>query len=253
MIRSKFYYCSKENVLRYINTNRTQCKAMITFEVDKNGLSNVSKFIREHNHELALSSSKHLLKSARYISAEKAATINAMINASLRPIDCFNYMTEENHGDQNMDFAKRDCYNFISMLKAALIEPVDAKNLAKYFKKGRIANIVWRDNKSRLDYDCFGVNYHWQNVMFGCAFLSDETNCSFELLSNTFLESMENKAPVSIFTDKDQAMANDIGKVILETCHRLFLWHILKNAPSNLNSFNSSSEFHRGRYSHHLV
>ena len=62
----------------------------------------------------------------------------------------------------------------------------------------RIANFFWRDGRSKLDYDSFrdvvifdttyrtnkynlicapfvGINHHWKNVLFGCAFLIDET------------------------------------------------------------------------------
>ncbi|KAK4416826.1 protein FAR1-RELATED SEQUENCE 5 [Sesamum alatum] len=207
-----------------------------------------------------------------------------MKKAGLRPIDCFNYMSEECNGVQHVGFSKKDCYNFINTLKTTLIEPGDAQNLVRHFKgkantepgfyfdiqfnqEGRIANVFWRDNQSRIDYDCFGdlvifkttyrtnrydlvcapfvgVNHHWQNIMFGCGFLSDETTKSFYWLFNTFLESMGSKAPSSIFTDQDQAMANAIAGVFPNARHRLCLWHISKNAPSHLNSFNSSREFH---------
>ena len=65
----------------------------------------------------------------------------------------------------------------------------------------RIANFSWRDGRSKLDYDSFrdvifdttyqtkkynlicapfvGINHHWNNVLFGCAFLTDETTQSF--------------------------------------------------------------------------
>jgi hypothetical protein len=39
-----------------------------------------------------------------------------------------------------------------------------------------------------------GVNHHWQNVMFGFAFLFYETATSFIWLFKVFLESMEKKS-----------------------------------------------------------
>jgi hypothetical protein len=81
-------------------------------------------------------------------------------------------------------------------------------------------------------------------VMFGCAFLLDETTDSFKWLFNSFLESIGNRSPVTIFTDQDQAMSNAIEKVFPDThIHRLCLWHIAKNAPSHLGELNSNSEF----------
>ena len=84
-------------------------------------------------------------------------------------------------------------------------------------------NFFWRDGRSRVDYDCFGdvmvfdttyctdrynlicapfvgVSHHWQNVIFGCAFLLDETIASFKWLS------IVNQSPITIFTDQDQAI-----------------------------------------------
>ena len=70
-------------------------------------------------------------------------------------------------------------------------------------QENRMTNFLWRDGRSRVDYDCFGdvvvfdttyctnkynlictpfvgVNHSWKNVMFGCAFLLDETTDSFK-------------------------------------------------------------------------
>jgi len=129
-----------------------------------------------------------------------------------------------------------------------------------------LTNVFWRDGKSKVDYDCFGdvvifdttyrtnksnlvcapfvgVNHHWQNVMFGCALLLDETSVSFTWLFKVFLESMGNKQPKTIFTDQDGAMAKAIAEVMPDTRHRLCLWHIAQNAPSHLGSLNSNHRF----------
>ncbi|WCJ42894.1 hypothetical protein M5689_023674 [Euphorbia peplus] len=56
---------------------------------------------------------------------------------------------------------------------------------------------------------------------------------------------MGDKAPHTIFTDQDQAMANAISVVFPETRHRLCIWHISQNAPSHLGNLNSDKEFQR--------
>ena len=116
----------------------------------------------------------------------------------------------------------------------------------------RIANFFWRDGRSKLDYDSFrdvifdttyqtkkynlicapfvGINHHWNNVLFGCAFLTDETTQSFIWLFETFFTAMGVRQPKSIFTNQDQAMANAIHMIFTESRHRLCLWHINKNA-----------------------
>ncbi|KAK2638653.1 hypothetical protein Ddye_026448 [Dipteronia dyeriana] len=106
---------------------------------------------------------------------------------------------------------------------------------------------------AKLDYDCFGdvvcfdttfqtnkynlicapfvgVNHHWKNILFGCAFLIDESTESFVWLFRSFLEAMGNKQPKSIFTNNDKAMSKIIEIVFPETRHQLCTWHISKNA-----------------------
>ena len=100
-------------------------------------------------------------------------------------------------------------------------------------KEGRMTNFFWRDGRLKINYEYFGdvvifdttyrtnrynlvcasfvrVNHHWQNIMFGCAFLSDETTTSFQWLFKSFLESMGGKQTKTIITDQDQVMGNTI-------------------------------------------
>jgi len=129
-----------------------------------------------------------------------------------------------------------------------------------------LTNVFWRDGKSVVDYNCFGdvvifdttyrsnkynlicapfvgVNHHWQNVIFGCALLFDESEVSFAWLFKAFLESMGNQQPKTIFTAHHPVMAKAIGEVMPNVCHRLCLWHIAKNAPSHLGSLISDQRF----------
>ena len=55
-----------------------------------------------------------------------------------------------------------------------------------------------------------GVNHPWKNVLFGYAFLLNETAISSIWLFETFLESMGNQKSKTIFTDQCQAMKNVI-------------------------------------------
>ena len=89
-----------------------------------------------------------------------------------------------------------------------------------------MTDFFWRDGRLRVDYDCFrdvvvfdttyhtnkynlicapfvGVNHYWQNVMFGCAILLDETIDSFKwLLSNSWTQ-WGNRLPITIFIAQD--------------------------------------------------
>ncbi|XP_056159222.1 protein FAR1-RELATED SEQUENCE 5-like [Syzygium oleosum] len=97
-----------------------------------------------------------------------------------------------------------------------------------------------------------GLNHHWKNVLFGCAFLLDETIASFVWAFQSFLEAMGNKAPKTIFIDQDHAMANAIKTVLPNTNHRLCVWHIAKNATHHIGHLLRNPSF-RDNYWHKLL
>ncbi|XP_050368937.1 protein FAR1-RELATED SEQUENCE 3-like [Argentina anserina] len=159
-----------------------------------------------------------------------------------------------------------DAQSLINMFKTKQIEDPMFFYTVQVDQDNRMTNFLWRDGKSKTDFDCFGdivmfdttyrtnkynmicapfvgVNQHWKNVLFGCAFLLDETTASFIWLFETFLEAMEGKKPKTIFIDRCQAMANAIEKVFPESRHRLCLWHISKNATHNISCLLQKSDF----------
>ena len=54
---------------------------------------------------------------------------------------------------------------------------------------------------------------------------------------------MGNQKLMTIFTDQYQAMKNAIRVMLPNTCHRLCLWHISKNAAENLPMYYGNLEF----------
>ncbi|KAK3423692.1 hypothetical protein EUGRSUZ_F00557 [Eucalyptus grandis] len=160
-----------------------------------------------------------------------------MAKAGIGGTTAYKYLANEAGGSQNLGFILRNCQNFLQY--------------------GRLINLFWRDSLSKFDYDCFGdvmvfdttyrtnryslicapfvgVNHHRKNTLFGCAFLLDETANLFIWLFEVFLKSMGNKAPKTIFTEQDHAMAKAIQIVFPNTQHRLCTWHIEKNANKNI-------------------
>ncbi|KAI8552373.1 hypothetical protein RHMOL_Rhmol06G0261700 [Rhododendron molle] len=252
---------------------RTECKASITFDVSDD-MWVVSKFIPNHTHPLVPPEQRRFLRSGRKITESSKDLIHSMTSVGISPSRVYAYMSKEVGGVKNMVFTKRDCHNLVQTQRANMIGPGDALSLINYFKsklvesplffhheqlddEGRLTNVFWTDGLSRFDYDCFGdvvifdttyrtnkynmicapfvgVNHHWKNIYFGCAFLQDETTSTFVWLFETFLEAMGSKAPKTIFTDQDHAMANAVKQVFPNTCHRLCTWHISKNATQHI-------------------
>uniref|UniRef100_A0A3Q7GK05 MULE transposase domain-containing protein n=1 Tax=Solanum lycopersicum TaxID=4081 RepID=A0A3Q7GK05_SOLLC len=88
-----------------------------------------------------------------------------------------------------------------------------------------------------------GINHHWQNMIFGCAFLSSESAESFKWLFSTFLKSMGGIMPLTFITDQARAMVVAIREVMSGTRHRLCQWHIAQNALSHLGSLKNNKGF----------
>jgi hypothetical protein len=264
---------------------RTSCKAMVQFEVTTDGMWKVKKLENDHNHELAKPHEMHLLRSARRITQAQGDTLESLVGTGIKTSQAFYYLSNEGGGVGSIGFLKKDAYNELIIRRNSIIEKGDAQTLVNHFKQkantekmfywdvelddeGRIHNFYWRDGRSQVDYDYFGdvvvfdatyrtnkynlicapfigVNHHWQTTMFGCAFLSDETAASFEWAFRTFLESMDNKQPVTFMTDQDSAIMKASKTVFPNSQHRLCLWHICKNAPSYLGGLNNDTGFHR--------
>ncbi|BFG17885.1 hypothetical protein CerSpe_041580 [Prunus speciosa] len=261
---------------------RTGCMARIRFTVEDK-VWKISHINLDHNHECAKPEERQFLKSGRKIRKVHANVMSSMVEAGIRPTKSYSYLAKEVGGAENVGFTKKDCLNYLHRKKEEMIEGGDAQSLINHFKYKqaedpnffysvqvdqftRMTNFFWRDGRSKLDYDCFGdvicfdttfrtnkynlicapfvgINHHWKNVSLGCAFLLDESTKSFVWLLQTFLESMGNKHPITIFTDEDKAMANAIEIVFPQTRHRLCTWHIAKNATQPLAGLYTNPEF----------
>ncbi|XP_038697766.1 protein FAR1-RELATED SEQUENCE 5-like [Tripterygium wilfordii] len=261
---------------------RCGCKAHIKFKIADN-VWEVTELISEHNHELIKEEQRHLIRSGRKISQTSKGVISSLANAGIGATKAYSYIANEAGGVENLGFTLRDCHNFLQSERSKMISSGDAQSLMNHFKflqvndsmffyatqvdeENRLTNFFWRDGLSKMDYDSFGdvvifdttyrtnkynmiyapfvgVNHHWKNVFFGCAFLLDETTSSFVWLFETFLASMGNRAPKTIFTDQAQAMASAIRIVFPNAYHRLCTWHIAKNAATNIPHLYGKPEF----------
>ncbi|XP_074302036.1 protein FAR1-RELATED SEQUENCE 5-like [Silene latifolia] len=253
---------------------RTGCKAFVRIK-ENEGVWILTNYYDEHNHEMADDSEKHLLRSGRNISKANEKVISSMVAAGFGATQTFAYLADEHGGEEKVQFTLEDLNNHIQTKRTIHLEAGDAQSLVNQFKQQHkndpmfsysvqldsechMSNFFWRDGKSLIDYECFGnvvifdcahrtnkygmicapftgINHHKKNVVFGCAFLIDETIPTFVWLFKTFLEEMGNRHPVTIFTDQAQAMANAIKQVFPNTKHRLCMWHLSENAGKHLS------------------
>nr|CAD1843587.1 unnamed protein product [Ananas comosus var. bracteatus] len=259
---------------------RTGCNARIRFTIT-DGTWEVTLFNDDHNHEFASQEEKHNLRSGRR--KRDTHIDSPVVTEGTKPGKAYMYLTKQLGRVKNVGSAKKNCLNYLQTTRKATIEAGDVQGIIDYFKykqvedplffysvqvdqENRMTNFFWRDGRSKLDYDAFGdvvifdtayriekynlicaplvgINHHWRNVLFGCAFLLDETAESYIWLLETFLEAMGGRHPKSIFTDHDQAISKAIEIVLPESRHRLGLWNILVNAKKNLGGIYSNPNF----------
>ncbi|XP_026398732.1 protein FAR1-RELATED SEQUENCE 5-like [Papaver somniferum] len=150
----------------------------------------------------------------------------------------------------------------------------DAQCLLDYFKKkkqenkhffycfrtnedGETRGVFFCDAQSRRDYALFGdavcfdttfrtknynmlcapivgINNHGQTTLFGCGLIDGESTDAVVWLFNTFMEAMEGKRPVSIFSDQAPGILKAVEEVFPDSHHGLCLWHISQNAAKHL-------------------
>ena len=115
--------------------------------------------------------------------------------------------------------------------------------------QGQLIALFWSDSMMREDYKIYGdvvifdttyhtnrynliygplvgINNHRKTVMFGCSFIAEEKVESFEWVLRQFKKVMNNKSPISIFTDQDFAMSKAIEKVT-NIWHYVILYLVL--------------------------
>ncbi|XP_056695821.1 protein FAR1-RELATED SEQUENCE 5-like [Spinacia oleracea] len=262
----------KERKPRQVSITRTQCRACLRVKMNSEGRYEVVNHVIMHNHDLTRSQWHYLHRSERQITEEKREAIETMQKSGLSSTASFNYMAIEAGGEENLGHSKKDHLNYCTRLKMKQIEGGDAQAVTDimylelegdpnfFFRfrldeKGKLRSLFWRDSMMMEDYGIFGdivifdttyrtnrynlicapivgINNHWNNCMFGCAFIGDEKIELFVWLLQTFKKSMGGKSPISIFTDQDAAMNNAINH------NAITRFGALKRDPTFKKTFN---------------
>jgi zinc finger SWIM domain-containing protein 3 len=284
-VTSRRFVCEKEGIWgkdkRDSKTRKARaetrcgCNARLGIVCNRDsGKYIVTDFIAEHNHNLHLSTTVHMMSSQRRMSATQAAEIDLAYESGIRLKDSYQLMSKQVGGSDNLGFTKRDHKNYLRNKRQRALNFGEAASLEKYFRhqlkespsyfyafqldaEELITNIFWANARMIIDYNHFGdvitfdttystnrdarplgvflgLNHHRETVIFGATLLYDETIESFIWLFETFLEAISEKRPITIFTDQDAAMAAAIQEVMPDTYHALCSWHMWQNANRHL-------------------
>uniref|UniRef100_J3M1E7 SWIM-type domain-containing protein n=2 Tax=Oryza brachyantha TaxID=4533 RepID=J3M1E7_ORYBR len=263
--RSRVFVCSREGfrsnneAKRPRPETRTGCPARIAIKLVSNGKYRVSEFVEDHNHQLSAPFDIEMLNSQKVFSKIQPGNRNA----SNIPPGCKNYIRTKSTAHINpedlgalMDYCRRMKSENPSFYYAIQVDEND-----------KATNVFWADARSIVDYhyfcdvicfdttykvnDCrkhlalfLGMNHHRQMVIFGSAFLYDETVESFKWLFETFKSAMCGKQPKTILTDRSAALKEALSLTWPGTVHRSCLWQIYQNAAKSLKHvFNTFEGF----------
>ncbi|KAK8921611.1 Protein FAR1-RELATED SEQUENCE 5 [Platanthera zijinensis] len=265
--RSRIYVCSREgfrpkNVATEVKKSRpetrTGCPARMAIKVTSICRYRVTEFVADHNHQLALPLNIQMLKSQKLLSNDQHGNHQS---ADLIPAAYKNYVRAKRIRGMNMGDAET-ILEYLRKMKGC--------NPSFYYAiqvdgDDKMTNVFWADAKSIMDYHYFGdvvcfytpykanmydrplalfigVNHHKQGVIFGSAFLYDETEETFKWLFETFQRAMSGKQPKSIFTDECSEIDYSIASIWPGTSHRLCTWHIYQHAFNHLAELFQATE-----------
>jgi len=236
-------------------TAKTNCEVMISAKSRGDGLLHLVEVKLEHNHPVNPST-------ARFMRCYKR-----MANSMAEDL------AEQSSGDNNVQFADKECGNTTEIGKLKLAEGDDEaihqffasmqnKNpnffyLVDLDQHGRLRNLYWADARSRATYQYFGdvvtfdttyltdrydlplvsfvgMNHHGQLVLLGCGLVSDETTETYVWLFKAWLTCMLGCPPSAIITAQCKSIQHAVAEVFPGTHHRVCLSHVLKKIPDKL-------------------
>ncbi|XP_022897649.1 protein FAR1-RELATED SEQUENCE 5-like [Olea europaea var. sylvestris] len=216
--QKKFKHMVERSGERHRGVIRVGCKAKLTVVRPKSSINwIVSSFVESHNHALTTPTRVHLLRSHRHDSNAKKALIQHFSEATISTSQQISLMEIGFGGPQNIGCTKKDIRNYERDLREEM-KGIDVESYGMIFAP------------------LTGVNHHFQTIIFGCGFLSDETIESFAWSFKCWLTAMPKGAPQLIITDQDPALTRAIVEVLPNTFHRYCIWHIQNKFSEKLNA-----------------
>ncbi|XP_047319810.1 protein FAR1-RELATED SEQUENCE 5 [Impatiens glandulifera] len=178
-------------------------------------------------------------------------------NVGFTEVDCRNYM--RNNRQRSLEGDTQLLLDYLRQMHADNPSFFYAVQGDDDEQQQYTGNVFWSDPKARMNYTSFGdtvtfdttyrsnryrlpfapftgINHHGQPVLFGCAFLVNESEASFVWLFRTWLTAMSGHHPVSITTDYDTIIRSAIMQVFPDTRHRFCKWHIFKKCQEKMSN-----------------
>ncbi|XP_072094179.1 protein FAR1-RELATED SEQUENCE 5-like [Arachis hypogaea] len=148
---------------------RTGCGAQFQVKfVGVTGRWHVTRFSNVHNHELLEGRLSRLLPGHRSMSKAEIALMNNMRKSEISTSQVYALLASQSGGFDKLNYGVRDMSNQIAKVRREIPENV-------------------------------GVNHHNQTVVFAACIVIDETDETYIWVLQQFLETMNGRAPSSVF------------------------------------------------------
>jgi hypothetical protein len=114
---------------------RCGCNAHLVIVYNRDSGKNIgTDFIAEHNHNLDLSTTMHMMQSQRKMSITQAAEIDLAYEPGLRLKDSYKLMSKQVGGGDNLGFTKQDHKNYLRNKRQRALKFGEATSLERYFR-----------------------------------------------------------------------------------------------------------------------
>ena len=170
---------------------RVGCKALLYIKKSEDRWT-VSRFVRDHNHELFSPNSSQFLRVHRSKTKVQKKLIDVLDDSGIGPSKIASMLCTESGGVDNVGFSQQDVINYLTVKRQKQLENGDAQLMLLYFKncqlknpgffyafqidaEGKLTNCFWVDSRSRMAYKYFGdvVTFETKEwIGFGYALIS---------------------------------------------------------------------------------
>ncbi|XP_057719811.1 protein FAR1-RELATED SEQUENCE 5-like [Arachis stenosperma] len=227
---------------------RCGCHArMLLCMDDESGRWHVAYFSDAHNHHVLELRFSSMLPGHQRMSEAYIEQMNDMRKGGIGVSQIHGFIASLAGGYHNVPYTTRDMHNVNA--KQRREDGLDVESCLSqidYQVFGDVVafNATYQKNVYLSPLVVFsGVNHHNQTVVFAAALVADEKKETYVWLLQQLQTSMKGKAPVSIIIDGDRQMKSAIEQVFPEAHHRLYTWHLLRNATSNIGKPKFTSMF----------
>uniref|UniRef100_J3MVQ9 SWIM-type domain-containing protein n=1 Tax=Oryza brachyantha TaxID=4533 RepID=J3MVQ9_ORYBR len=261
---------SQRNTSKVIQTD---CKCVLVI-LERNKLCEITRLDLEHNHELSPQEVVRFLRSHKYLSSEEKLLIRTLKECHIPTRNMIVILSFLRGVLTSLSYTKKDISNVRTSINRETSNN-DMMQVLQFFKKKeeqdsnffyefdldddrRVKNLFWTNGRS-IDWyakfgDCVsfdttfltnrynlpfapvGISGHGNTIIFGCAFLHDETTETFKWLFTAFLKAMSGKQPCTVIADQDGAMRSAIAQIFPNSKYRNCLFHIVSKALNRSGS-----------------